>query len=202
MAIDPNHSRLYSRLEHHSISNMSLVIAFLWGMAEGTLFFMVPDVYLTLIALIHWRIGLSATFVTVAGAMVGGAIMYTLAVYDGALMAKVLTLIPLVSMEMLHTVATQMQTYGFGAMVRFPLQAPYKVYAVEAGQQHLPFLTFLLITIPSRLGRILPVTFVGVLLGAVLKKFIQRHTEFVVGVHVLVWVGVHVLAYLWMNRVI
>jgi membrane protein DedA with SNARE-associated domain len=196
MTAEPNRSVLYPRLKHHSSSNISLVVALLWGLAEGTLFFIVPDVHLALVALVHWRKGLLATLAAVAGAMIGGAIMYALAANNGAAMTQLLVLVPLISPRIVNSVAAQVQASGLGAMVSFPLLAPYKVYAVQAGRQHLPFLRFLLITIPSRLGRILPVTLAGAVLGTAFKKFIQRHTALVVGAYALVWVGVYVSYYL------
>lgn len=197
MTAEPNRSLLYPRLEHHSSSNISLVVALLWGLAEGTLFFIIPDVYLGLVALLHWRKGLLATLAAVAGAMIGGAIMYALAANNRAAMAQLLVLVPLISPQMVRTVAAQMQAGGLGAMVSGPLQGiPYKIYAVQAGRQQLPFLPFLLITIAARLERFLPVVLVGATLGAGFKKFIQRHTAFVVGAYALMWVGIYVSYYL------
>ena len=197
MTAEPNPSALYARFECHSASNRSLVIAFLWGLAESTLFFIVPDVYLGFVALLHWRKGLLATVTTVAGAMIGGAIMYTLAAANGTAINQLLLWIPLVSPQMLRTVAEQMQGSGLVAMVSGPLQTiPYKIYAVQAGQQHLPFIPFLLVTIPARLERFLPVALAGAALGTAFKKFIQRHTALVIGAYGLMWVGVYVLYYL------
>ena len=197
MAAERNRSLLYSRLERHTTSNISLVIALLWGLAEGTLFFIVPDVYLGLVALLHWRKGLLATLAAVAGAMIGGAIMYALAVNNGTAMTQLLVLVPLISPEMVRTAAAQMQVGGLGAMLRGPLHGiPYKIYAVQAGRQHLPFLPLLLMTIPARLERFLPVALANAALGTAFKKFIQRHTALVVGAYALMWVGVYVLYYL------
>lgn len=197
MTPEPNPSALYARLECHSASNRSLVIAFLWGLAEATLFFIVPDVYLGFVALLHWRKGLLATLVSVAGAMIGGAIVYTLAAANGAAINQLLVWIPLIGPEMVHTVAEQMQGSGLIAMVSGPLQTiPYKIYAAQAGQQHLPFIPFLLVTIPARLERFLPVALAGAALGRAFKKFIQRHTALVIGAYALMWVAVYVVYYL------
>ena len=52
------------------------ILAFLWGCAEATLFFIVPDVLLTLIAIVRpervWR----ACFAAALGALVGSVILF------------------------------------------------------------------------------------------------------------------------------
>lgn len=197
MTAEPNPSALYARFECHSASNRPLVIAFLWGLAEATLFFIVPDVYLGFVALLHWRKGLLAILAAVAGAMIGGAIMYTLAAANGVAINQLLVRIPLISPEMVHTVAEQMRGSGLVAMVSGPLQTiPYKIYAAQAGQQHLPLIPFLLVTIPARLERFLPVALGSAALGTAFKRFVQRHTPLVIAAYGLMWVAVYVLYYL------
>lgn len=197
MTAEPNRSPLYSRLKRHSASNISLTIAFLWGLAEGTLFFIIPDVYLGLVALFHWRKAFLAAVAAVAGALIGGAIMYALALNNGAPMTQLLLLVPLISPEMVRTVAAQMQARGLRAMVSGPLQGiPYKIYAVQAGRHHLPFLPFLLMTIAARLERFLPVALAAAAWGAAFKRFVQRHAALVVGAYALMWLAVYVLYYL------
>jgi len=200
MVAESDPSPLYVRLKHHSASNSSLVIAFSWGLAEATLFFIVPDVYLGLVALFHWRRGLLATLATAVGAMIGGAIMYSLATANSATVNQLLVWIPLINPEMLCTVAEQMQASGLVAMVSAPLQGvPYKIYAAQAGQQRFPFIPFLLFTIPARLERILPIALVGAAIGTALKSFVQRRTSLVVGAYALLWAGVYVVYFLLMR---
>lgn len=189
-------SSLYTRLERHSASTLSILIAFLWGLAEATLFFLVPDIYLGLVALFNWRRGLWGTAATVAGAIVGGAVMYALAAGDGPAMLQLLNRVPLINAGMINSVGEQMQTEGLFAMISGPLQGiPYKVYAVQAGAGRLPLVSFLLLTIPARLERILPVAVAGAVVGLVFKKFVRRYIALVVGAYGLMWLGVYVLYY-------
>ncbi len=189
-------SSLYTRLQQHSASTLSIIIAFLWGLAEATLFFLVPDIYLGLVALFNWRRGLWATAATVAGAIVGGAVMYALAANNSEAMIQLLGRIPLINADMVSGVGEQMRTEGLLAMVSGPLQGiPYKIYAVQAGAGRLPLISFLLLTIPARLERILPVAVAGAVVGLVFKKFIQRRATLVVGAYGLMWLGVYVLYY-------
>ncbi len=190
-------SLLYSRFEQHGDSTLSFAIAFIWGLAEATLFFIIPDVYLGLVALFNWRRGLWTPMATVSGAVVGGAIMYTLAANNGEAMAQLLTRIPLIDSTMVRSVGEQLQAGGLIAMVIGPLQAiPYKIYAVQAGQQHLPFIPFLFITIPARLERILPVVVASAVVGVVFKKHIQRYTTLILAAYGLLWAAIYVTYYL------
>jgi len=194
----PEHSpsALYSRLERHCASNASPVIGFLWGLAEGTVFFVVPDVYLGFAALFCWGKALRATIAAVAGALIGGAVLYALAANNGTAMTQLLVRIPLIRPEMVRTVTENMQRDGLGAMVSGPFQGiPYKIYAVQAGQQRLPLVPFLLVTILARLERLLPVTVIGAVSGVALRVFIQRRTALAVGAYALMWVGVYGLYY-------
>ena len=59
----------YTRVSDHAKSSWSIIIAFVWGFAEATAFFIVPDVYLGFVALFNWRRGLSAMAATLIGAM-------------------------------------------------------------------------------------------------------------------------------------
>ena len=97
---------------------------------------------------------------------------------------------------MVRGVGEQMHVDGLLAMVSGPLQGiPYKVYAVQAGAGRLSLIQFLLLTIPARLERILPVAVAGAVVGVVFKKFVRRYTALVVGGYSLLWLGVYVLYY-------
>lgn len=108
--------------------------AALWGIAEATLFFIVPDVYLTGVGLYDVRKSLFACLYALLGAMVGGTIMYYWGMRDvgGALGA--LDSIPSISTGMLARARADVVEMGTWAMLRGPLLGvPYKIFAVQAG---------------------------------------------------------------------
>ena len=187
-------STLYRRISAYSASRQTLAIAFLWGLAEATVFFLVPDVLLGFVALFNWRRGLLSTVWVVAGAMVGGAIMYALAVNNVVAMNQLLTSIPLVNANMVNLVREQVGRSGLSALVTGPLQGiPYKIYAVQVGAQGLALIPFLLFTIPARLERILPVALVGAAVGVAFRKIIRRYPGLVVAGYVALWVCIYAL---------
>jgi membrane protein YqaA with SNARE-associated domain len=197
MSAEWSPSPLYVRVAQHTATVASLAIAFVWGLAEAMLFFIIPDVYLGFVALFNWRRGLLGTATTVVGAVLGGAIMYTLAASHGSAMDRLIDHVPLISPRIIQTVSENMQESGLRVMINGPKQGiPYKVYAVQAGQQAHPFVLFLLVTVLARLTRILPLTLFFAAVGVVLKKFIQHRTLLVSGAYALVWISIYVSYYL------
>lgn len=187
----------YARFHDHVKSRWSILIAFVWGFAEATAFFIVPDVYLGFAALFNWRRGLSAMIAAVIGAMVGGSVMYGLATRDLSAVNLFLTQVPLINAEMVADIANKMQAAGLVTMINGPLRGvPYKIYAVQAGGQSLPYLSFLFMTILARLERLLPVTLLAGGFGQWFKKSIEKHTALVVMSYSLIWGIIYFLYYL------
>jgi membrane protein YqaA with SNARE-associated domain len=130
------------------------IVALLWGFAEATLFFFVPDVYLTFVALRDVRLALVCCAWALAGALAGGSLMYLWGVHDPAQVAAVLDWVPAISRGSIARVRDQLQTIGLPAVVLAPLSGtPYKIYAAEAGAIGLGLGRLLLITVPARLVR-------------------------------------------------
>jgi len=187
----------YRRFTSHANSRWSIIIAFIWGFAEATAFFIVPDVYLGFVALFNWKRGLLAMAAAIFGAMVGGSVMYSLAMTDLSSVNVFLTRIPLINADMVADIANKMQNDGLITMVNGPLRGvPYKIYAVQAGGQSLPYLSFLWMTILARLERLLPVTLLTGVLGTWFRGFIEKRTIPVVVAYVLIWGIIYFLYYL------
>ena len=137
----------------------ALIAAALWGFAEATFFFLVPDVLLTAIAILDWRLALAACLAGVVGALVGGALMFRQGRDRYERVQAFLLRMPGISTAMLQRVDDEVARRRLIAVLAGPLSGtPYKAYAVEAGRQRLHFGRFLLITIPARLIRFVLVT--------------------------------------------
>jgi membrane protein YqaA with SNARE-associated domain len=67
---------MYQKVTIFAGSTLALMIAFLWGFSEAVWFFIIPDIFLTLIALFSLKRALVAMVWTILGAMLGGAILY------------------------------------------------------------------------------------------------------------------------------
>ncbi len=125
-------------------------IAFLWGFAEATLFFIVPDVALSLIALDGLEAGLVASAYAVLGALLGGAVMFVWGHRDRARAARLVARVPAIPRRDMDKVQAHLQRWGIVAMLVGPtLGIPYKIYALYASQVT-DLARFLGVSIPAR----------------------------------------------------
>ena len=148
LPVDPSERR------ERSIRAILLAGAALWGFAEATVFFLVPDVLLSAIALRRKRLAYFACLVAVAGALPGGGAMYAWGERDAAGARRFLDRLPAISARMIERVGREVE--GSGALSLFvgPTRGtPYKIYAVESGARSLPLAPFLAVSVPARLIR-------------------------------------------------
>jgi len=148
---------LRERFRHQTLN----LAAFAWGVAEGTLFFIVPDVLLSFIGL---RRGAQPAFIAclaaAIGAALGGVVMYAWSAQDPAGVYDLVLHVPAISGDMGEAARTAMAEQGwFAATLEGPLsRTPYKVYAVLAPQAGAPLWLFAAASILARLPRFLIVS--------------------------------------------
>ncbi|MGH6950872.1 MAG: hypothetical protein ACREH4_08370 [Vitreimonas sp.] len=153
--------------------------AFLWGVAEATLFFIVPDVIVSYVAVTRGaRASVIAALCAAIGAAIGGALMFLWSVRDpGGAYAAVLA-VPAISEHMANAAHVAMVNQGwFAATVTGPLSStPYKLYAILAPHAGAALPLFFLASIAARLPRFLIVGAAVALIAHWLKpKLPQRH---------------------------
>jgi membrane protein YqaA with SNARE-associated domain len=141
------------RLRRHALD----LAAFLWGVAEATLFFFVPDVLLSYIAIKRGpRAALFASFYAAFGASIGGAIMYAWSARDPISAGNAVAAVPAISDLMMEMAAEDMRMNWFDATLMGPLSStPYKVYAVIAPHVGVSLPAFALASVAARLPRFL-----------------------------------------------
>ncbi len=140
-------------------SNLINLGAAFWGFAEATLFFIVPDVYLTAVGLSNFRKSIFTCLYALLGAMVGGVVMYYWGIHDVTTALGVLDSIPAISPDMLARTQTDLVDIGIWAILRGPLLGiPYKIFAVQSPSAGVGLMAFLLISIPARLIRFFVLT--------------------------------------------
>jgi hypothetical protein len=167
-----------------------IVLAFLWGFAEGTLFFILPDVPLSLAAMFRPRRALIHVAAIVAGALLAGAVMFSWSA-RGPAARRAVAQVPLVTPDMFERAESDYQQFGIWAAGKGPVRGiPYKVYAVEA-PEHSRLWSFLLVSIPARAWRLLAVWLVFSGAGLCLRKL--RRASLAPVLHVLFWIGVYVV---------
>jgi membrane protein YqaA with SNARE-associated domain len=146
------------------------LIAFAWGFAEATFFFIVPDVFLTFVALASLPVAFEASWFALAGALAGGCVMYARGASAPEAVRSFLIRIPGINASLTDSVRLQIEARGLAAILLGPLRGtPYKIYAAEWGAMRRSFTGFLLISFPARYPRFL----LSLLAAAALRKYVS-----------------------------
>ena len=157
-----------------------------WGFAEATFFFLVPDVLLTAIALRDLRRALWACVLAAATALGGGLVMYGWGAHSVEQARSVLDWIPGISPELITHAEEEVRTRELTALLLAPLRGePYKVFAVEAGQLGAPLLGFMLVTMLSRLSRFVVLTLLAALISKALSRKLSPRS--ILAIHLVLW---------------
>ncbi|HMI54232.1 MAG TPA: hypothetical protein VK525_22170 [Candidatus Saccharimonadales bacterium] len=168
--------------------NPGVFLAFVWGLAEGTLFFVVPDVLLSLVATVEprrcWRHVAAAT----GGALVAGALLYGWAARDMRHARDAIARVPFITSQMLAKEDQSYRARGIAAVFLGPFSGtPYKLYAVAA-PAYVRELPFLAATVPARAQRFAIVCLLFGFAASWIRKRWQWPAKRLVAVHAFVWI--------------
>jgi membrane protein YqaA with SNARE-associated domain len=157
-------------------TNALHVAAFIWGVAEATLFFFVPDVLLSYIGLKRGVTpAVRASIIAAIGASVGGVIMYIWSSEDFETAYAAVSAVPAISDAMVGRALDAMAPNWFLATLFGPLSStPFKVYAILAPAVNAPLPAFALAAIAARLPRFLIVSIGVSLIGRFLSRWLSE----------------------------
>ena len=176
------------------------VAAFFWGLAEATLFFIVPDVLLTAIALRSPRGAVLASLVALAGAVAGGLVMFWWAQANPGAAREAVLAVPAISEPLMARAQELLAEQGLllGMIWGSVSGIPYKIFAVEAAANGTGALAFALASLPARLLRFLLAIGAVVLLSrTVFARLSDRARALVLGVFWVVFYGGYFAAMGW-----
>jgi membrane protein YqaA with SNARE-associated domain len=158
------------------LSRFARAAAVLWGFAEATLFFIVPDVLLTFIAQRRgFRLAAIATLFAVLGACAGGALMWVLGRDYPAEVPAVLDMLPAISPELIARAEEALSRPPFMALIDGAFSGvPYKIFASLAADAGITLPAFLLITIPARAARFLLLAAATALADRIASRWLDR----------------------------
>lgn len=158
-------------------SRRMLALGALWGIAEATVFIVVPDVLLTAVALRQGlNAGLLVALATALAAAAGG-LAVALAVGAGLITPAVFDPLPAISPAMIANAGEAMQRADWPwALVAGSFSGvPYKLYAAGAGVAGTSLVLFALVSLPGRLLRFaLVVGAVALVRGPAARRLGQR----------------------------
>jgi hypothetical protein len=137
-----------------------LIMGAVWGLMEGTWFFLVPDVLLSYIAIRSLRRALVASLGVVIGAMAAACVLYALLGLDqgraNTRFERFWSTLPGFRTSMMTRASDYLEADGPRGLLSGPQSGlPYRVFVVEAHRLSIPLSRILLWTPPARLERIL-----------------------------------------------
>jgi len=152
------------------------VAVFIWGVAEATLFFFVPDVLLSYVGLKRGvKAVVRASVIAAAGAAAGSVIMYLWSTIDAAAAREAVLAVPSISDAMAQRAEVAMAENWFLATLLGPLSStPFKVFAILAPAAGAPLPAFALASVAARLPRFLIVSIGVSLIGRILGRWLSE----------------------------
>ena len=176
------------------------LLAVAWGFAEATMFFIVPDVLLTRIAILRgWRRALHACGWALAGAIVGGTLVYYAAATGHSTgLARWFDWLPGIDASLMAQAREGLEDHGVGVLWRGAFGGiPFKLYALHAGAMHIGWMTFLLALAVARLVRFAAVSLLAWALAKTVFRFCSK--AYLQAIHVAVWVAFYSIYFIRMS---
>ena len=175
-----------------------LWLGFVWGFAEATLFFIVPDVLLTLVALYSLRRSAKLIAVILLGALAGGTVMFYVGAKNPGRAEAVVLRVPFVSPAMFAKTRQGFERDGIWTLAKASGNGiPYKVYCVQASR-YANWGVFIAVSMVARLERFAPFWLVAAALGIAFRGRINRRPMVPAVIHAILWI----VGYVWYwNRI-
>lgn len=174
-----------------------LWLAFAWGLAEATFFFIVPDVLTSRLVLQKPGAGFAACLYSLAGALLGGLLLFLIGRQPEMLPPVVVAIdwLPGINPALMEEARLGLDQHGPAALFTGVLAGiPYKLYAAQSAAAGLGLGTFVLASAAARLIRFLLVTIFAWFAGA--KLLPNLSTTIKLRIHLASWI-VFYFFYFW-----
>ena len=172
--------------------NWGVILSAIWGFAEGTFFFVVPDVLFTRTTLLSVKRGWVQFFVAVIGATLAGALMYLWASASPSQARSAVAAVPFLGEKIIAPTEQRWNDHGTPSLFSNPLSGvPYKVHAILA-PSHLSLPEFLLLSLPLRAERMLLSMIVFVPLAMWARRS-EGRTRIGLRFHAGFWIAVYAI---------
>ncbi len=174
---------------------------FLWGLAEGLAFFIVPDVYITFATLFSIRAGIIAWAWSLVGSLVAVVVIWVLVTMVGGGYVAFLQNIPGISMGLLQQTTVKLTADGLPMTPFLVLGGvPLKVYAALAFTLGISLGTALLWTVFARIVRIAPVFLLVAGVRMVFRRHVDAHSGLWLTLFVIAWSAFYTFYFVQMGR--
>lgn len=175
---------------------------FLWGLAEGLAFFIVPDFYITLATLFSIRAGIIAWAWSLIGSLVAVVVIWVLVSMLGGGYVAFLQSIPGISMGMLQQTTVTLAADGLPVTPLLVLGGvPLKVYAALAYTLGMSLGAVLLWTVFARIVRIAPVLLLVAGVRLIFRRHVDDHPGLWLALFVIAWTAFYSFYFSQMSRI-
>lgn len=181
---------------------MLRAVAFLWGFLEATVFFLVPDVYLTGVVLkADSRKILVAFFYSLSGALLGGVILYAFAFSHPLNTLDWFDHIPGISTKLIQNVRVNISAEGLTSMFKGMFQGvPYKLFAAAWGEKGGDLSLFIFLTIVARGSRFIFSILVAAFLKILGTRFVKKWNTWRWVVYSMFWSIFYTVYFYYMHN--
>lgn len=170
-------------------------ISALWGFAEATVFFLVPDIWLSRLALRDPKRAFRNCLVATGAALLGGLALYMAAQADFPAIRRLLDNIPGISPPMIDRAGAALAAGPLRALLDGMFSGiPYKLYAAWAGESGLALTVFLACSALARLLRFALVTALAALGARICRPWLS--VQAMGRVHLALWIAFYI-GYFW-----
>ncbi len=167
------------------------VLSALWGFAEATFFFLVPDIWLSRMALHDPKRALRNCLVATVGALLGGLGVYLAAEADFGAVRRLLEAIPAISPGMIDRAGAALGAAPLSALLEgMAGGTPYKIYAAWAGDSGLNLALFMAYSALARLLRFALVTSFGVIGAWIFHRWLSLRAMQMI--HLALWIAFYI----------
>jgi membrane protein YqaA with SNARE-associated domain len=165
------------------------IAGFVWGMAEASFFFIVPDVLISAVALRSGRAAFAAVAGSLVGACIAGAAMFHWSRIDPASAHAAVDAVPFIPARLFELAQSLSAEHG-GLAILFGsfIGVPYKVFAIQAPES-LTIAAFLGWTLPGRAARFVLSAIVASWLARKLRS--RWPMRAIVAGWALIWIAIY-----------
>ena len=178
------------------------LIGFSWGFAEGLVFFIVPDVYISFATLFSPRAGIVAWFSSIAGSVLAVAVIFVLTAMFGVDYLGFLPSIPGISSGLVERVAERLAEAGLPYTASFIFTGvPLKLYVGLALSLGVSLGSVLLWTVFARIVRIAPTVAATAVLRRLFSRVIDARPVVWTALLLFFWAAFYVFYFIRMGRI-
>lgn len=183
----------YDKMVSWSFTKTVLILGFIWGFSEGIVFFIVPDIIITFVALFSFRKSFKVMIAVLTGSIISGILMYYFGLINFEMVKALVVRVPFVSESMFISTHQDFEALGIWALLKGPMSGiPYKVYSIQSSA-YASILSFVIVSIPARLERLMLTWFMFAFGGYLFRRKIKENQVMAIRIHSVYWIIIYVL---------